>query len=141
VRAGARARPSGTGPAWGLSIRGLEAPPIGGGQRRQQAHEERRQRRRLQGMGAAVGGLPTQRPAFPTPAALDLEAGGPLVADEAQSADEHHGGEAVPLRTDDGELARDLRVDVGGVVWQRIHRAHLCGYQGRRPAWQGRRTG
>jgi hypothetical protein len=119
----------------------MEAPPIGFGQLRQQAYKERRQCGRLQGMGAAVGGLPMHGPAFPTTAALDLEASGPMVADEAQPADEHHRGKAVPLRTDDGELARDLRVEVGGVVWQNIHRVHLCGDQGRRPAWKGRRSG
>jgi hypothetical protein len=55
-------------------------------------------------------------PTFSPTAALDLEPGGPMVTDEAQPADEHHRREAVPLRTDDGELARDLRVEVGRVV-------------------------
>jgi hypothetical protein len=116
----------------------MDAPPVGLGQLRQQAHEELRQRRCLQGMSTAVGGLPMHRPAFPATAALDLEAGGPMLADEAQPADEQHRGEAVALPANDGELARDLRGEVVRIVWQRIHLAHRCGYMRYRSLWQDR---
>jgi hypothetical protein len=116
LSAGGRERPSCTMIALGLSTRIIDAPPVGLGQLRQQAHEQLRQCRRLKGMDTAVGGMPMQSPTFPTAAALDLEAGGTMVADEAQPADEQHRGEAVPLRTDDGELARDLRVEVVMIV-------------------------
>jgi hypothetical protein len=122
----------------GLPSRIMDAPPFGLGQLRQQTHEELRQRRRLKGMSTAVGGMPMHHPAFPTTAALDLEASGPMLADEAQPADEQHRGETVALPTSDGELARDLRVEVVRIVWQRIYLAHLCGYMRRRSLWQDR---
>jgi hypothetical protein len=124
----------------GLSIRVLEAPPVGVGQPRQQAHAEFRQRRCFQDMGVAIGGMPMRRPTFPTAAALDLEAGGTVVTDEAQPADEQHRREAVPLRTDDGELARDLRLEVVRIVSQ-CHHMDLYSHKKRCSLWQDRKSG